>query len=150
MPESDRSALDARWREMLTQGPMPGASAFLGFELIDFDSSEGWCEARFTATPDMLNPGGTVQGGFITAMLDEVMSLSGAIPQPVMSWVPTLQLTVNFIRPVFPGPVIGRGEMVYTSRSTAHVQGALTDEAGKLLARGVAACMPRPLPSAGG
>ena len=149
MADADRAQLDAQWRHLLSNGPMPGASQFLGFEFIDFDSEAGWCTARFTATEAMLNPGGTVQGGFVTAMLDEVMSLSGAIPQPVMSWVPTLQLTVNFIRPILPGPVLGRGELVYTSKSTAHVQGQLTDENGKLLARGVAACMPRPLPSAG-
>lgn len=142
-----REELDAHWRSILTEGPFPGATSFLGFQLVDFDSREGWCTARFTASEAMLNPGGTVQGGFVTAMLDEVMSLSGAIPQPVMSWVPTLQLTVNFIRAMHPGPVFGRGELVYTSKSTAHVQGQLTDENGRLLARGVAACMPRPLPA---
>ncbi|MEM7767368.1 MAG: PaaI family thioesterase [Pseudomonadota bacterium] len=143
--DAERAALDARWQTQLTDGPIPPASRFLGFELIAFDSLEGWCEARFTASEQMQNPGGVVQGGFVTAMLDEVMSLAGAVCQPVMSWVPTLQLTTNFIRPMQLGPVLGRGELVYTSKSVVHTEGVLTNEAGKVLARGVAACVPRPL-----
>lgn len=144
-----RAELDAMWREQLTAGPVPAATAFLGFELIAFDSLEGWCEARFTASEQMLNPGGSVQGGFVTAMLDDVMSLAGAISQPVHSWVPTLQMTVNFIRPMKPGLVLARGELVYGSKSVVHTEGVLTDEAGKVLARGSAACVPRPIPAGG-
>ncbi len=141
--DTARADLDAQWRRQLTEGPVPAATAFLGFELIDFDSLEGWCEARFRATGQMLNPGGAVQGGFVTAMLDDVMSLAGSICQPVHSWVPTLQMTVNFIRPMRPGLVLARGELVYGSKSVVHTDGVLTDEAGKLLARGTAACVPR-------
>ena len=57
---------------------------------------------RVPAGEELLNPAGVVQGGFITAMLDETMgpaALSGARSG---STVPTLELKVSFLRPVSP------------------------------------------------
>jgi len=72
---------DAYWRTLLTSHKLPGATGFVGFELIDLDCDAGWCEASFKLPEQAINPGGNAQGGFITAVLDEVMSLAGAIVQ---------------------------------------------------------------------
>jgi uncharacterized protein (TIGR00369 family) len=142
---SDREALDRRWREMLSTGDMPGATRFLGFEFIDFDSHDGWCEAAFHPNEHTLNPAGKVQGGFISAMLDEVMSIAGSLVQPVYSMVPTLQMTTNFLRPVPAARLIARGEVVRSGRTTVHTRGMLYDTGRKLLAEASAACVPRAL-----
>ena len=147
MPEElTEQARDTLWRRLLDRSDIPGASSFLGWELIDLDVKIGWCEAHFTGTGVMANPGGNMQGGFISAMLDDVMSIAACIVQPTYGMAPTLQMTTNFLRPVPLAKVRVRGEVVRAGKSAVHTQGFLYDYDGKLLATAVAACMPRAMP----
>jgi uncharacterized protein (TIGR00369 family) len=90
----------------------------------------------------MLNPHGTVQGGFVAAMLDDTMgpalfSMTGG--KVIAS---SIDLNVSFIRPVKPGRVVGRGRVVSCGRSIAFLEAELFDEAGKLLARATSSAVP--------
>ena len=58
---------------------MPPASKLLGFEMLDLSMEQGWVEIAFTAKPEFANPVGNVQGGFITGMLDEGMSVAAFV-----------------------------------------------------------------------
>lgn len=134
----------AFWRDMLTRKTPPKATAFLGFELIAFDPDEGWVDAGFILPDQATNPGGDAQGGFVSAMLDEVMSLAGSIVQDGPAMSPTLQMTTSFIRPVPVGVrILGRGECVRRGRAAIFTRGRLTSEDGKLLAEATASCIPR-------
>ncbi len=134
----------AFWEHQMTHGTPPPATAFLGFECIAFDENEGWIDAAFCLPKEATNPGGDAQGGFITAMLDEVMSMAGSIAQDGPAMTPTLQMTTSFIRPVPVGVrLIGRGEVVRRGRSAIFTQGFLRSEDGKLLAQATASCIPR-------
>jgi len=137
---------DALWRKVLSLPSYAGATGFLGWELIDLDVERGICEVHFHGREEMMNPGGNMQGGFITAMLDDAMSVAACIVQPVYGMAPTLQMTTNFLRPVPMEKLRARGEVVRAGRSAVHTKGELFNMEGKLLATGVAACMPRPVP----
>lgn len=83
----------------------------------------------------MLNPRGTVQGGFVAAMLDDTMgpalvSMSGDKEAPV-----SLDMNVTFVKPVVPGRVIGKGRVVGRTKAIAFLEAELFDEDGDLLAR---------------
>ena len=136
----------AFWLDMLTKRELPKAAAFVGFELIEFNEDEAWIEAAFFLPPEATNPGGDAQGGFISAMLDEVMSIAGSIAQDGPAMAPTLQMTTSYIRPVPVGVrLIGRGECVRRGRSGIFTRGELTSADGKLLAQATASCIPRPM-----
>ena len=136
----------AYWEGVLGDGTRPPATDFVGFELIAFDEQEGWAEAAFCLPPEATNPGGTAQGGFVTAALDEVMSVAGSIVQEGPAMAPTLQMTTSFIRPVPVGVrLIGRGEVVRKGRQAIFTQGFLSSEDGTLLAQATASCIPRSL-----
>ncbi|MEO0714536.1 MAG: PaaI family thioesterase [Pseudomonadota bacterium] len=139
---------DTLWRKVLTSDGLPGATGFLGWRLIDLDAEVGWCEAAFLAPPETLNPGGNVQGGMISAMLDEVMSVAACIVQPVYGMAPTLQMTTNFLRPAPSGDLRARGEVVRAGRTAVHTSGTLLAPDGTPLATAVAACVPKPMPGA--
>lgn len=147
---TDAAARDAYWRGVITSDDTPPATAFLGFSLIDLDVETGWVEAAFHGRDEMLNPGGNLQGGMISAILDEVMSLAACIIQPEPGMAPTLQMTTNFLRPAPAGRLVARGEVVRAGRSTIHTQGWLRDPNGNLLAQAVAACVPKPMADAYG
>ncbi len=51
----------------------PPCAVLLGWKLVDIDPDAGTVEIAFTATEQFLNPFGTIQGGFLTAMLDDTM-----------------------------------------------------------------------------
>jgi acyl-coenzyme A thioesterase PaaI-like protein len=61
------------WDAVEGRAPMPAATTTLGWQLIEADTERGEIEVSFHATEDFLNPAGTVQGGFLTAMLDDTM-----------------------------------------------------------------------------
>jgi uncharacterized protein (TIGR00369 family) len=122
----------------------PPCARHLGFELIDFSIEEKWAEVAFTPRPEFANPQGSVQGGFVCAMLDDAMGVTAAISQRFAIVVPTLQVSVSYLRPTPIARVIGRGEVLRIGTSTAHLQGSLRDADGQLLAVATATAVPRP------
>ncbi|MGL4638018.1 MAG: PaaI family thioesterase [Beijerinckiaceae bacterium] len=115
--------------------PRPPCAETLGFELLAEYPEESRIEIAFHPNASMLNPRGTVQGGFVAAMLDDAMgpalvSSSGDKEAPA-----TIDMNVTFIAPVYPGRVIGKGRVVSKTRSTAFLEAELFDTDGNLLAR---------------
>ena len=119
--------------------PTPPAAITLGWELIAEYPDEGRIEIAFHPNETMLNPRGTVQGGFVAAMLDDSMgpalvSMSGGTQIPA-----TIDMQVSFIAPVYPGRVIGKGRVVSAGKSIAHLEAELFDSEGNMLARATSA-----------
>ena len=100
--------------------PAPPAAELLGWELVSEDPEAGTIEIAFHPDERMLNPQGSIQGGFVAAMLDDTMgpalvSMSAGTLMPR-----SIDLNVSFIRPVMPGRVIGRGRACSPTRSPHH------------------------------
>ena len=122
--------------------PAPPAAELLGWELVSENPQAGTIEIAFHPDARMLNPQGSIQGGFVAAMLDDTMgpalvSMSGGTLMPR-----SIDLNVSFIRPVKPGRVIGRGRVVKAGQSVVFLEGELFDEAGNLLARATSSGVP--------
>jgi molybdopterin converting factor subunit 1 len=94
----------------------------------------GHVRFEFTATEEFLNPAGVVQGGFITAMLDETMGPTALSLLGPGHMVPTLELKVSFLRPVRPGRLIADGRVVHMGKSVGFLESSLTDEDGNVVA----------------
>jgi uncharacterized protein (TIGR00369 family) len=124
----------------------PPSARHLGFQLIDFSVENGWAEVAFTPRPEFANPAGSVQGGFVCAMLDDAMSIAACISRRFAVIVPTLQMTVTYLRPTPFARVVVRGEVLRFSASSVAMQGALRDADGTILAVAVATAVPRPFP----
>jgi uncharacterized protein (TIGR00369 family) len=124
----------------------PPCARHLGFELIDFSVGEGWAEVAFNPRPEFANPAGVVQGGFVCAMLDDVMSVAASISQRFAVIVPTLQTSVSYLRPTPIARVVARGEVLRFSSSGVTMQGVLRDPSGSVLAVATATAVPRPFP----
>jgi uncharacterized protein (TIGR00369 family) len=116
--------------------PLPSASALLGWTLRDVDPAAGTIEIGFTADERFLNPAGTVQGGFVAAMLDDTQGPALFAMTEGRTYAPTIDFTVSFIKPAAPGRFVGRGRVVNLGRTIAFTEAELFDEAGDLVARG--------------
>lgn len=114
--------------------PAPSAAITLGWELLSEDSVNGRVEIAFHPNDTMLNPRGTVQGGFIAAMLDDTMGPALVTMTDGKEVPATLDMNVSFFKPVVPGRVIGKGWVKSRTRTTAFLTAELFDAEGNLLA----------------
>jgi uncharacterized protein (TIGR00369 family) len=112
----------------------PPATTTLGWELIDVDPDAGTIEVGFTASHAFLNPAGVVQGGFLSAMLDDTMGPALVATLGPGEFAPTLDLHVQFLRPALPGRLVGRGRVVSRGGTVAFLAGELSDSDGNLVA----------------
>lgn len=113
----------------------PPIAQLLGAEVVAQDGNAGTIEMAFTLDERFLNPRGTVQGGIVAAMLDDTMgpafyNASGGTCVPA-----TIDMTVSFIKPVYPGRLVGRGRVVNRGKRIAFLEAELFDAKGELLAR---------------
>ena len=142
------SLSDDEIRKLLTDpAKAPACARHLGFELIDFSVEGRWSEVAFTPRPEFANPAGQVQGGFICAMLDDSMGVTATLAQRFAIMVPTLQMSVTFLRPVPFARVIARGEVLRMGKNSAQMQSTLRSASGEVLATGTASAVLRPYPA---
>lgn len=126
------------WDAVEGRAPGPPSSRTLGWHLLEVRPEEGFVRIRFQAHEGFVNPLGTVQGGFLAAMLDDTMGPALYSMLEPGEGAPTLELKVNFLRPARPGAIVGEGRVVHRAGSTAFLEGKLLDESGTLLATGTA------------
>ena len=116
----------------------PPSSKLLGWHLIDARPKDGWIRIGFDGKTAFCNPAGFVQGGILSAMLDDTMGPAVFVMTDGRLYTATISLTVNFLAPARPGPIIGEAEVVQLGKTVAFVAGKLTDEDGTLLATATA------------
>ncbi|WP_375481600.1 PaaI family thioesterase [uncultured Jatrophihabitans sp.] len=119
------------FREMVENGgPRPPAVDTLGFRLLSVDDVNGAVEGTFEARPEFANMLGGVQGGFLAAMLDALMSCALLAVLPAEHFAPTLQLNLNYLAVAPLGTLTGRGQVVRRGSSVAFLAGELHDPEG--------------------
>ena len=116
--------------------PMPPSAELLGWTLRAIDREAQTIEIGFELDERFINPGGSIQGGFVAAMLDETQgpALFGTTEGKI--YAPTIDFHITFIRPARPGKFVGRGRVVNIGRTIVITEADLFDEAGELLAKG--------------
>ena len=81
---------------------------------------------------------GGVQGGFLAAMLDVIVSCALLGSLPPGHFAPTLELKVSYLRPAPLGRLTGRGRVLHRGGTIAFLAGELLDPDGTLLTSGTA------------
>lgn len=126
------------WDVMDGRTPPPPAAALLGWELVGVDPEAGTIVVTFEATEAFLNPVGVIQGGFLAAMLDDTLGPALVATLGPGEFAPTTDLHVQFLRPVPPGRLVGRGRVVKQGKEIAFLAGELLDESDAVVATATA------------
>jgi len=116
----------------------PPVAKLLGWRVLDARPQEGWLKLGFEGKPEFLNPAGFVQGGILSAMLDDTMGPAVLVMTEGRSYTTTVSLTVNFLKPAKPGPITAEAKVTQLGKSIAFVEGRLMAEDGTLLATATA------------
>jgi uncharacterized protein (TIGR00369 family) len=131
-----RTGSDVLLDAIAGRGPMPPAAELLGWEALSIEP--GRVRVRYTAREAFYNPMGTVQGGFLAAMLDDAMGPALFTLLEEGQHAPTLDMKVSFIRPARAGTLIAEGRVMHKGRNIAFVEGDLRTEDGELVATSTA------------
>ncbi len=115
--------------------PLPPASALLGWHLRSVDTIAGTIEVGFQVDERFTNPKGTVQGGFLAAMLDDTQAPALFAMTDGTILAPTIDCNVTFIRAARPGSFIGKGRVINRGKTIIFTEAELFDEGGNLVAR---------------
>jgi uncharacterized protein (TIGR00369 family) len=113
---------------------LPPSSKLLGWRLIDARPGDGWVRIGFDGKQDFCNPAGFVQGGILSAMLDDTMGPAVFVMTEGKLYTATITMTVNFLAPAKPGPITGEANVTQLGKTIAFVEGRLMDENGTVLA----------------
>jgi len=85
--------------------------------------------------------GGVVQGGIITQIADAAMGMSMATLQDDGHWNTTIELKINFFRPVVEGRLRAVGRVVDMKQSLLFSEADVFDAQDRLVARASSTCM---------
>jgi uncharacterized protein (TIGR00369 family) len=119
--------------------PEPGVTKLIGARLIAIDSGS----ARVIIETDErhANPMGTVHGGILCDIADAAMGMAYASALEDGESFTTLELKINFLRPVRRSVLQADGLVVQRGRTVGLTECTITDEKGRLIAKATSTCL---------
>ena len=120
----------------------PPCSDTLGMRLAEVDQAAQRIRMDFDVSPSFANPTGAIQGGFISAMLDEAMSTCVIIASNITMTAPTLEMKTSYLRRLMPGKARVQARILKLGKSAAFMEAECFDADGKLVAKATATAIP--------
>jgi uncharacterized protein (TIGR00369 family) len=113
--------------------PIPPVAQLIGMEMGDV--GPGRVVMELEADKRHTSPLGTVHGGILCAIADAAMGLAYATTLNEGETFATVEIKVNFLRPVWQGRLRAEGGVVSSGRNLGLVECDVTDHDERLIAR---------------
>jgi uncharacterized protein (TIGR00369 family) len=119
--------------------PPPPVATLIGFTLTAIEPGRAVMELM----PDArhANPMGTVHGGILCDIADAAMGMAYASTLDEGESFTTLELKINFLKPLWAGKLVATGRVVKGGRTVGLVECDVVDEKDRLVARATSTCM---------
>ena len=111
----------------------------IGFEAKDV--ADGHATVTLSAGPQHANPMGTLHGGILCDIADAAMGLAFASTLAPEESLTTVELKINFFRPVWQARLKAQGTVVQRGQTMGYVECTVTDEENRLVAKAASTCM---------
>jgi uncharacterized protein (TIGR00369 family) len=127
--------------EKLVRGELlpPPIARLIGFQLTSVRHGEAVVELE--ASDTHANPMGTLHGGVLCDIADAAMGIAYASTLDDGESFTTLELKINFLRPVWKEKLRAVGKVVKRGRVVGMVECDVTNAEGALVARSSSTCM---------
>jgi uncharacterized protein (TIGR00369 family) len=117
----------------------PPVAELIGFRVTDV--GRGRAVVELDAGLQHANPLGTVHGGILCDVADAAMGVAYASTLGDGETFTTIELKINFLRPVFAGRLTATGRIVKGGHTIGLVECDVADAEGRLVARASSTCM---------
>lgn len=117
----------------------PPVSELIGFELSE--SGGGRAVVLLQAAEKHFNPMGTIHGGILCDIADAAMGIAFASTLAPGESFTTVELKINFLRPVRMAKLRADGLVIQRGRTVGYVECEITDENNKLIAKSNSTCL---------
>lgn len=111
----------------------------LGYRLVSIQP--GAAVVEIDATTSHHNPMGTLHGGVLCTIADSAMGLAHQSTLRDGETSTTLELKINFLRPVWTGRLRAAGKVTKGGRTISLLECEIFDEADRLIAKSSSTCM---------
>jgi uncharacterized protein (TIGR00369 family) len=111
----------------------------IGFEAQDI--ADGRAVVTLTAGQQHANPMGTLHGGILCDIADAAMGMAFASTLAPGESFTTIELKINFFRPVWEAHLRAEGKVVRRGSMIGYIECEITDEGGRLVAKAASTCM---------
>jgi uncharacterized protein (TIGR00369 family) len=111
----------------------------IGFEAKDI--ANGRATVILTAGPQHANPMGTLHGGILCDIADAAMGMAFASTLAPEESFTTVELKINFFRPVWQARLKAEGKVVRRGRSLGYLECEIADDRGQLIAKAASTCL---------
>ena len=132
-------ALDLVRKVQRGEAPPPPIATLIGFTLAEVDP--GRAVITLDAGPRHLNPMGTMHGGVLCDIADAAMGMAYAASLDDGESFTTLELKINYFKPVFTGTLRAVAKLVRPGKTVGYVECDVLDAGGKLVAKSSSTCM---------
>lgn len=119
--------------------PPPPIAQLIGFTLTHVEP--GRAVVEFEAGPQHANPMGTLHGGVLCDVADAAMGMAYAATLDESETFSTLELKINYLKPVWTGKLTATGHVVKGGRTIGLVECDIVDDKDRLVARVLSTCM---------
>src|SRR6195256_5450771 len=112
--------------------------------LIGFEAKEiadGRAVVTLAAGRQHANPMGTLHGGILCDIADAAMGIAFASTLAPDESFTTVELKINFFRPVWQAQLRAEGVVVRRGGTIGYVECMITDEKNRLIAKAASTCM---------
>ncbi len=112
--------------------------------LIGFEAKEigdGRAVVTLAAGERHANPMGTLHGGILCDIADAAMGMAFASTLAPGESFTTIELKINFFRPVWEARLQAEGRVVRRGSTIGYIECEITDEGGRLVAKASSTCM---------
>jgi uncharacterized protein (TIGR00369 family) len=117
----------------------PPIARLIGFDLTRV--SRGKSRVELDAGPQHANPMGTLHGGVICDIADAAIGIAYLSTLGPGESFTTMELKVNFLRPVWTAHLKADASMLKKGRTTGLIVCKVTEDKGKLVAYATSTCM---------
>jgi uncharacterized protein (TIGR00369 family) len=124
--------------ERAKQVPTPVAK-LIGFRVGEI--ADGRAVATLEAGPQHANPMGTLHGGILCDIADAAMGMAFASTLAAEESFATVELKINFFRPVWNAQLTAEGKVVQRGKTMGYVECNVTDEKGRMIAKASSTCL---------
>jgi len=121
------------------EAPDPPVAELIGFQLVEVEPGRAVFEME--AGPRHANPMGTLHGGILCDIADAAMGIAYASTLEEGESFTTLELKINFLKPVWNARLRAEGHLVKRGKTVGLVECDVRDETGSLVARASSTCL---------